>query len=131
MSSPFASLGTQLNTFTLKINIPSATVVYDEMGSVTPSFTLTNYPVYVKFIKDRKGLPELNTNEQYCKLYFLGTPPTTFPAYSDVLDLVMTDSSNVVLKRLKFQLQNINTSQFTVVNATLGYIWEGKAMGVN
>jgi hypothetical protein len=130
MSSPFASLGTQLNTYTLKINIPSATVVYDEMGSVVPSFTLTNYPVYVKFIKDRKGLPELNTNSQYCKLYFLGTPPTTFPAYSDVLDLVMTNSSNVVLKELKFQLQNINTSQFTVVNAILNSVWEGKVVSL-
>jgi hypothetical protein len=128
MTSPFASLGTQLNTYTLRINIPSSTPIVDEMGTVVASSTPVDYSVYLKLIKDRKGLPELNSNEQYCKIYFLGTPPTTFPAYSDILSLTMTDSVNNVLKELKFQLQNINTSQFKIVNEILGSIWEGKVI---
>ena len=120
-----------MNTYTLAISIPSAVPVVDELGTIVPAFTVTNYSIYCKFIKDRRGLPELNSNQQYVKLYFLSQPPTAFLPYTETLDLTLTNSSNEVLKRLKFQLQSVSTSQFKVVNEILNSVWQGIVTELN
>jgi hypothetical protein len=126
MTSPFASLGSELNTYTLEVTNPSnVTYVTDSLGTLIPTTTTVNYSVYVKFIKDRKGLPKLNSNQQLVKLYFFESPSTIFNPYLNKLNLVLTDANNVVLSSSKFELQSIFVSQFKVVNTILNYVWEG------